>query len=606
MAKHATSAINSKPTSKNHPRVRESGGQLAASDILARTKCLESLVLERLELPDQVSQFEQLEELSKCYAIEAPYVSRSQIELVFDVYDGHKLANIDQCGQSSHTNVADQDQEHQYEDQDHDQEEGAELGGQHNPADGNYAGCQQDDTTEGNHEMNSARGQQQSNNRRHQRSGGNFSWCKLLFNHHQNNNNGKVGHQGSRITSCLTKSDTSQELGGAGQLSASSSAGLTWLHDNYYCDYSTTCGLPGSTAKTASNEAISALAGLAPDLDDDLQAQELKAEVLQMIGPLLDQLRRNSSLGESTRPDYTCLESMGLEQQAILLQDSGSLLDPSTTCRVSVCLFDKRPRKLTSAGHDADNGRRWAQAQRRLQELRWKLRLSAASSSNLEAPPDRSQLERKLCRLVGAKRIKLSTPPSQDPYHQWSSSGSGRKRLISEKLNKEQMEQLINLTKVSLNHLIDAQLLLRNKLTSEQQQQQSASLGTTCGGPTTMAAAQTITHHQSSSSAMNEYDLLLKNNFNLLKIWQNLEETKRLACFVCEPIKANLSDLFWFSRQQQQYQPSVPFASDHNTTASESSSSLQILSSPLVSLDAVQVKRGLMQVSNSLISISII
>lgn len=421
------------------------------------TSWLDELIVEHLQQADQVQRFADFEELCKLYSIDAPFASRSQVELMFDVYDGSRMQLAADENQQQSTTTTDQDQE----------QENYHL---KSPEEA------QTTTTTSRRRQNSI----MSLRRRGRQA--NFSWCKL-FSSFQSR---------AQTTCCMRSSETGLDL----NLSSSSS-------------------VQSSFARTI----------LATDEDED-DERELRSQVVRLMAPLMNEVRRSSELVDSGASSDQLAKLEGQPQQV--------LLDGCDFGRISICLFDKRARQVEFKC-EAENGRRWAQIEQQLRELRLKFR-SAKSRRQLEG-----RIRASIFRL-GRRPVKRHIKKGDFSF--------------VEKLAKEQIEELVELSKTSINHLIDAQLLLRNKLSSEQQQQASRGF---------------------------EYETLMKNNFNLLKIWQNLEETKRLVCFVCEPIKANLADLFSFNRQRASQLPA--------------SSMSRLLISPLVSLDAVQVKQGLLQVS---------
>lgn len=460
-------------------------------------------ILDRLEVPEEVVLFEQFEELSKFYAIEAPTVARSQVELVFDVFDGRKLKQVGLM-----------DEEDEEENAATDIEQLNETGQQRSSVAGPNARA--------------------SKLRNGKSSGTNLTWSKLLSFKRRGNSYNKTGSSGacqakmSPLKCCLSKSDTTNEFG---------------------CSISTS----GSFMQPA-------MAGLAREPSDDQEAVELKEEAQRIIGLILSRLRRRSSLLANLMANnelQSLSPSGGLEQQqqVILGESAGGQNDSN---QISVCLFDKRGR-LVKLKREAENGRRRAQVEAKLEELaRWQRDTTISSSSS---GTEAQLVDRMIARKFGhLETIKGFTEV--------------------ERLSSGQLTTLVDLTKNSLNHLIDAQLLLRNKLTNEQEQLQKQQQ---------FNQQQQYQQQQSRIGISMEYDALLRNNFNLLKVWQNLEETKRLVCFVCEPIKSNLSDLFWFSRQRLAGEISGKLASPGDS----------LLVSPLVSLDGIQVKRGLLQVSNT-------
>lgn len=498
----AQGSSGSPTTTSGSRRKSRVGRQRCESTVSMRIPIIaaDALLLDQIEPPEEVDLFGQFEELCKAYAIEPPYAARSQVELMFDVYDGRKLQQ---------TSL----EEDAYSD---------EPTGQS----GRSAG---EEALEARSRGHSSGGLVGWGSRRikeaGRRGGANFSWCRLVS---------LVRSRKRSMRCCLAASDTQAELCALSLTSAASLGN----------------GLLGRTSVDNSNEFISA--AFSPELDDDQEDADLKVEALRLMGPLANQLRRSSTLSEAAycaRLEQTSVgqaSCLGEPAQQHLILDGAEF----NQRHISVCLFDKRSRSI-QLKHEAENGRHWNRLFSRVEELRHKL----TGAAYIQGSGERATLNRLAERLNRIQRqAGRRKPPS----------------AISERIvNREHMEQLVSLTKNSLNHLIDAQLLLRNKLSSEQQQQYQTNAGVT----------------QNKTSYV-DYETLLKNNFNLLKIWQNLDETKRLACFVCEPIKANLGDLFWFNRQR---------AEVRGTFCGGTKSCL--LSSPLVCLDALEVKRGLIQVS---------
>lgn len=573
------------------------------------------MVLDRLAVPRPVEEFGQFEELSKLYAIEQPFVPRSQIELQFDVYDGRKLRQSSLMGDAL--------------------EGGDEAGDAHDvngrtmDAGGGGGGGAGDNR--GDQQQHAEQRAQRAKLRVHPlghrlrhrknkvtaingaRRGGaparatGLSWCRVLFN--RNNPAARC---------CLmSASDTNQELG----LLSSSSSGQT------INQWTPTAAI----GRTSSSEAIQV--ALAPQPDDERDQVELKAEALRLISGALAGARAShqaSHLDPSSHSGggQNLADPMGppvTGMEALLASEPANL--------VSVCLLDKRDLPRRASMFAATNGRRWARASAHLAQLRRKLLKSSAnqikSSSllpNQRATSTATRQADHIARKVSRRFwFALSKDPAfkyddnqedydDDCHHAVDASKTTCKGLKYElRLDKENTNELVELVKGSLNQLIDVQLLLRNKLTGPQQDPTSSQLLAPFRGA--------------------EYDNLLRNNFNLLKIWQNLEETKRLVCFVCEPIKANLADLFWFNRNRQDWPPAQAFDSSalqpvmvaggahsylsdyhnenhinmHQYAALSSSSATATLTggpgkclmfvTPLVCLDAGQVKRGLIQVS---------
>lgn len=476
------------------------------------SRCPGPMVLEQLRLTEEVLEFEQFEELCKLYAIEAPYISKTQIEHMFDVYDGRKLKQNpmqdDENGQQANSN-------------DDDLEAFGSVAVvpsnfNHKPS----INVQTDDSRPSRVSLASASRKISSQSQHFSKANrATSSWCKLMFNKRKSQH---------LITSCLTKSETQ--------------------HDFY------TITPSNSNLFNLNEDAaiISSFINEEPETNDDdtmrEDLRELKSEALQLICPLYNELRRKSSANLLTEMECQSFHSQLNQQvnsQQVLLDIGSNELNS-----VSICLLDKRRRLVKN---EAQNGRRWIEFQNRFEELLKKLK----------ATSDSSELQTRIDNFMASSKNYQSLVQSRTKF--------------SERLAKEQLEGVINLTKNSLNHLIDAQLLLRNKLSSEQQQQNQL---TTMAGPTSNTSSSSNLFQLIKGG--NEYENLLRNNFNLLKIWQNLEETKRFACFICEPIKATLADLFYFSRQ-------VPFGQGHDNF---------LLTSPLASLDFIQVKIGLLQVSS--------
>lgn len=284
--------------------------------------------------------------------------------------------------------------------------------------------------------------------------------------------------------------------------------------------------------------------------DREREEPELHDLATQLVGSLVSRCRRPSDLtdmgpsrvGSSNDLQQPASDSLGQQQQVILDAplDSG--------CTVSVCLLDKRQRTSGALqNREADNGRRWARLVASLAELHH--RLASNGIRPVESEKHRRRLSAKVERFLSRRRAIAQRS----------------QRSTSGKLSKELVEQLIEGAKANLNHLIDAQLLLRNKLANASE--------------------------QAGSLREADYELLLRNNFNLLKIWQNLEESKHVACFVSEPIKASLADLFWFNRQRPTKACELALRNSSAGTAK------LFFVSPLACLDAIQVKRGILQVS---------
>lgn len=369
------------------------------------------------------------------------------------------------------------------------------------------------------------------------RQAGLATWFRRL-------NSAGAGSARLKLACCvLNKSDTLQEFG---QVSpAASSVQLDSLDLHYGIDH----------------------AHEPPPPDPEVLA-DLRADVQELLGPLIGQARGSSCLvatrepsraGSSNDLQQPGLESLGQQQQVIL----DAPLNHGTN--VSVCLLDKRKRRLAPDDSvRAINGCRWALLVASLAELQQRL----GAWRQFKSKKHQARLERKIeCFLRRRQISALGIGSGARATGDCTTSRSAR-GIRPAKVSKEQMEQLIESTKDSLNHLIDVQLLLRNKLAESGQQQ----------------------------SWLRDVDseLLLKNNFNLLKIWQNLEETKQIACFVCEPIKANLADLFWFNQQRPTKALELALRGSRSSLAN---SSPLFFVSPLACLDSFQVKRGLLQVS---------
>lgn len=547
-------------------------GSISKSDMeKPRSKLMmsaEQALLERIGLPEEVELFEEFEELAKTYTIEAPFVARSQIELMFDVYDGRKLSQasggggggggagneINQLEQQGSIGDGCNSQQQQQQQQQH--EFKLSLAASESPSSSANRREPFSRRSVGGLKAIARRG-------RRLRHTPNLTWCKLLFAHnkqHQqqqqsNRPDAETKKRPTGLRCCLSKSETGHDL----WLSPSSSA-TSWPAP------SSNNGAAASRAMGLSEEYLNA--ALESDTEnnnnninssscdrgaaDKEEEAELKIEVLQLIGPLLHRLRRSSTLSLDHERAASLLE----QQQQVILDGS-----VGAAGRISVCLFDMKNRTVRMK-LEAENGRRWWRIESILEDLRWRFG------------------QKKKTTKTKTNQLKTTTSRYFEQRHLSRASVKAEERCSrEERLSRENFDRLIARTKDSLNHLIDAQLLLRNKLSSELQQQQQLQ-------PAAIHL-QPAQQQQCLIARENEYDALLRNNFNLLKVWQNLEETKRLACFVCEPIRANLADLFWFSRQRF---AASSAQNDHDTASS-------LLSSPLVSLDAIQVKRGLIQVS---------
>lgn len=510
---------------------------------------VESVLIQRLPVPENVQLFDQFEELSKIYAIDSPFVARTQVSLAFGVFDGRKLQSA---------NLLDDEEDGDMEDANEFPIDSQVLQSYKQQAGAARKTSGQPQQTDG--EKSSATKKRVSGNGK---SSGSFGWCKLL----------RLTQSGKRkAISCITASETHPDLLTASHLANSSSINSTLANATLNATWS-----PPLTPVTSSDAISSMLAeNLGPQafrstgnrnknkLDDELQA-----EANQLITGLASRLLAGGRTGsESAQMMIENAYEWSSSSAAVPLISSDLLL--AETSSVSVCLMNKRSAHLYN--DEAEEARKWAQLLLRLDELRFRLRNSAASNPKLSSDSKflhSPEVEAKFNRLFERRINSLIRK-------QEAKSSKANKFT---KLTKEQSEKLIELTKNNLNHLIDAQLLLRNKLASEQQQ----------------------AHAQNQSMLINsmaliqkgrEYELLLKNNFNLLKIWQNLEETKRLVCFVSEPIKANLGDLFWFTRKQYNI-----FSGHGNYIYTQASMSQSHLVSPQVCLDSLQVKRGLLQVS---------
>lgn len=564
------------------------------------TMCLHTMVFERLKLPKQIELFDEFEELSKTYSIEVPFLPRSQVELVFDLFDGKKL-------QSS--NLLDDliDDNTQTTNEIGPTTSLGLAGGK--PFEPQTISGQKPASNSSNQFLNANRQESATSSSYHKSttsantkalpkgitiknkqstSSSPSSWSKLLSSKQRLCSSNRM-----QLKCCLAKSETSQDI----CLSPSNSSTNAFVgpvlapslkqssrfnntdNEINYSKWQQTQNIGIMAPNLAdimnnSNEALSNVAlNSTTDFDNsnnnnnndqDQDDIELKAEVMQLMGPLISEMRRCSTLSEvSTRTNvdhdssfnFNSPEQQNAQQQSMILD---SALDSTN---ISICLFDKRSR-LIKLKTEAQNGRRWAKFKSRLNELCFKLTGSIQTNSLLTSNPN--DLNYKVDKFI---KYRMSTCLND-------------KFSFHERISKLELEQLIDLTKNSLNNLIDAQLLLRNKLTTEQQQQY------------TLGQQQALFACNNNNLIGNEYEILLRNNFNLLKIWQNIEETKRLVCFVCEPIKANLNDLFWFSRQH-----AIEDLSSLSSATTTTYSDHYILKSPLVSLDTIQVKRGLLQVS---------
>lgn len=538
-----------------------------ASMSMAATRCLHTMAFERLKLPKQVEMFDEFEELSKMYSIEMPFLPRSQVELVFDVFDGKKLqsanllddlidAQTDQLGATSGFGKSFEPQTISG------QKAASNSSNQFLNANRQESATLTKLTSSANSKsslVNTTRGQSGKINKQSKSSSSSSSWSKLLLTKQR-----LCSSNGMQLKCCLAKSETSQDfcmspsdsstnafvgpILAPKQLKSANASNADRFEqpNSEWQQLNNVVATP--TIDMSTFEALNV--ALCTDLNDDNQDDvELKEEVWQLISPLISELRRCSTLSEvSSRIDLDQSSNNLPEQQ----QQQNMILDTAfDSSNVSICLFDKRSR-LIKLKNGAENGRRWAKTKSRLNELCFKL--TGSTKTNSLTTTNLIDLEYKVDKFI---RNRMPTCLDE-------------KYSSHERISKSELEQLIDLTKNSLNNLIDAQLLLRNKLTTEQQQQ------------------QVLMTSINSNLLGND---LLRNNFNLLKIWQNIEETKRLVCFVCEPIKANLNDLFWFSRKH-----AIEDLSLSTTTTTYSDHCL--LSSPLISLDTIQVKRGLLQVSS--------
>lgn len=583
-----TSGIKSK--SSTSKQSKQHGSVCVA---MANIRCLHTMVFERLRLPKQVELFNEFEELCKMYSIDLPFLPRSQVELVFDVFDGKKLQSanllddlLEENDELGATSGAIEQQQQQQE---------AFNGVAGKPFEPQTISGQKPTRNSSTNQFHANRLNKLNSSSSNYKAatknkpGNQFSWSKLLSKRTNR----------MQLKCCLAKSETSQEI----CLSPSNSSTTAFIspillpsnnnNNNATCEASPEWTATATT--TDSNEALNV--ALSPDSNDDQDDVELKAEVLQLMSPLISEMRRCSTLSEIVDNDFSSSPEQQQQQQNMILDTA---FDSS---HVSICLFDKQSR-LIKLKNEAENGRRWAKIKSRLNELCFKLTgsiqtnsLSIQTATTTAAKSTKSaQQSSGIHESVESRLNKLENKVNKFIKYRMSSIFSQEKYTIHERINKIELEQLIDLTKNSLNHLIDAQLLLRNKLTSEQQQQYNNS------GQQQQLLSSATTYSYNNFYHGNDYEILLKNNFNLLKIWQNIEETKRLVCFVCEPIKANLNDLFWFSRKRAVKDLSISTTTTTtSTTASPFSTYLEqcLLSSPLISLDGIQVKRGLLQVSLS-------
>lgn len=409
------------------------------------------------------------------------------------------------------------------------------------------------------------------------------------------------------------------------------------------------------------------------DPTDEPEESALRAEAWHLVRTGLEAGRVRAGVDASAEMAASAAANASTlsESASALALDVAAAAALNASGRISVCLFDKRqlnrhsksrmeplawPRAQLSCD-EPTNGPEWASACVSLGSLhrRWCAQLmrqqqqtgrSAAgankrsSSQQKRAMPPAPVDEARLARLAAiVARVLRETREQTRRRQQVTQKRLVRSRAAphnqqlggdasSRVAGGEQVQQLIELAKTSLNQLIDAQLLLRNWLTSmasgadHHQGAAQAPDGSTCALGLSRASQLLA---QASKGA--EYENLLKNNFNLLKIWQNLEETPSgLVCFVCEPLKANLADLFWFNRHRSEWANSneIGYYASSTTAASSgrnqhgasfrhqqtllvgssgatdtcSASAECLIASPLISLDSIQLKRGLMQVSS--------
>ena len=596
---------------------------------------LEALVLERFELPEQVAEFNKFEELSKLYEIEQPFVGRTQVELLFDVYDGRRLqqclfGSLDDGGgcESEVDELTGSGRPHPL-----DQEVGVGSELDRDVRHSAAAAAAASSMGRGNSSSSDAAAAAAAAARRRShflsahlrrellRKGaggepkrGGLSWCRLLFARRRSGGKHTLpvsGRQRSACASpfkcCLRPSGTHQDLG-----LVSASTSCQTMAAARSADLKTGAGSGINGGGGGGGAFLSSLqAALAPNPEDELDESELKSEALRMVSGALVA----SSTGGRTLAELAQLSAPEPNLGPALAMESAQM--ESTGGSVSVCLLDTRRlarepdwSQTAAAATGLVNGQRWARASAKLVQLRRKLRQSSASrlAGLGEGSQAREKSQPKLlklkqedkCKLLARQLDRVARKMSRKFWLELArdqlanETATSRERASAKcparannqnKWNaKADSEQLIELVKGSLNQLIDAQLLLRNKLTNAEQ--------------------------LNSSPIMNrvrsaEYENLLRNNFNLLKIWQNLEETSDgLACFVCEPIKASLADLFWFNRRRCDWAQAQAFelanlnsntSGQSNGTASSQHPSLFV--SPLICLDSSQVKRGLLQVS---------
>lgn len=516
----------------------------ARGQLSSATRCLESILADQFEEPEDVRLFGEFEELAKMYAIELPLVSRTRIERVFEVYDGKKFSLA--SGND---------------------EEDSDTVGVEERLFGLEANRPRGQAIENANESQATPKRSGRKFRRRwqpAKGGARLTWCRLLFNHNNLN----------RGSCCISKSETTSQFASHGYKSncgsASGSAIITPVNSIENLEALLPPPSPRETsAETPKTNHANNATNAAHSADDSNEwaesEQELRNEVLQMFGPILGEL---STCSSALAFDSSSSSNQTNRQPSIL---ADVISDASG--QVSVCLLDKRNR-IVWLRNDAESGRRWANWRSRLEQLRSQLGRASAAASG--ANTNRKALEDKVDEFFRDHRRRGAEFELDREFAQTTMP----KSMSKQKLSKAQFGQLIEQTKTSLNNLIDAQLLLRNKVNQEQEQQpQSSAMNLQPQSAQFGAQFCLLTSHSDS------YETLLRNNFNLLKVWQNLEETKKMACFVCEPIKANLGDLFEFNRQRC-------FGPNSLTPANG-----QLLSSPLVSLDAIEVKQGLLQVS---------
>lgn len=308
----------------------------------------DALLLDQIEPPQEVDLFGQFEELCKAYAMEPPYAARSQIELMFDVYDGRKLQQ----------NSLDEDQQYLV-DEDVDQQQQQQAAGDVSPADGDTAAPPADGARSQRHSapffgVKSWRSQHRFEVKRRKLAATNFSWCKLASLI-------RGQKRSSSMRCCLAGSDTQADLCALSLTSALSQAQQApsqALQFGY------------QTSATNSNELISAT--FSPELDDDQEDADLKAEAMRLMGPLAVKLRRSSTLSEAA---YCARleQTMAGEQAGDPAAQQHLLLDGAefNQHHVSVCLFDKRT-NCVQLKHEAENGRHWSRLCGQVEELRRK------------------------------------------------------------------------------------------------------------------------------------------------------------------------------------------------------------------------------------------